>query len=134
MVAERLVALADGFAEAVLPRLRDERVALRGVAGDAVEDVEIIALLATPWLYSALFIASLTMMSWLIGTAAIRSTRRSVRSSRSFGSGASTARPHSAACAPVMQSPVSRRRLARWSPSRCAHIPAAGTPHTRVGG
>jgi hypothetical protein len=29
---------ADGFAEAMLPCLRDERVALRGVAGDAVED------------------------------------------------------------------------------------------------
>ena len=39
----------------------------------------------------------------------MRSTSRSVRSSRSFGSGASMAHPHSAACAPVMQSPVNRQ-------------------------
>src|SRR4051794_41870222 len=74
------------------------------------------------------------MISWLTGIAAMRPTRRSVRSSRSAGSGASTARPQSAACAPLMQSPVKRRRFARWSPSRCAHNPAAGTPHTPIGG
>lgn len=113
MVAERLVAAAHGVTEAVLAGVGDERVPFGGVSATPSNTVEIIALLATPWLYSALFIASLTMISWLTGTAAMRCTSRSVRSSRSAASGASTASPHSAACAPVRQSPVSRSRLAR---------------------
>ena len=120
--------------ETVFARVGNERVALGGVAGDAVERAVTILLVATPCCSSAEFIASLTMISWLIGTAAIRSTSRSVRASRSLGSGASIASPHSAASAPVMQSPVAEG-VSRAG--RLVGVPTSrrrGTPHTRVGG
>ena len=96
--------------------------------------VLIMAEFCAPAAISAELSASLTIINWFTGSKAIRSTSASVRASSSAAGADSTASPHSAASAPLMQSPVSSSRFARWSPSRCAHMPAAGTPQTRVGG
>ena len=72
--------------------------------------------------------------SWLIGIRATRSSSASKRSSSSAAGGASVASPHSSACAPVSESPVSSSRLARIGPSRAAHIAVVGEPQTRAGG
>ncbi len=84
---------------------------------------------STVWLTSSFIITS-----WLIGSRATRSSSRSKRSSSRSGATASVASPHSAASAPVRESPVSSSRLARIAPIRSAHIAVVGEPQTRAGG
>ena len=44
------------------------------------------------------------------------------------------ASPHAAASSPLSESPVNRRRAARWTPIRWAQTAVVGDPQTRAGG
>ena len=72
--------------------------------------------------------------SWLIGMRATRPSRSSKRASSSSGGAASVASPHSTACSPVSESPVSSSRLARIAPIRAVQSAVVGEPQTRAGG
>ncbi len=64
MVTERLVAVADRLPEAVLAGVRHERVPPSGVCRAIPSNTVLtIRLVATPCWYSAVFIASLTMIN-----------------------------------------------------------------------
>jgi hypothetical protein len=76
----------------------------------------------------------LCITSWLVGNRATRSSSSSKRWSRSAAGAASTARPHSTASLPEIESPVSSRRLALAGPTLPAHSAVVGTPQTRAGG
>ena len=74
------------------------------------------------------------MMSWLTGSAAIRSTRRSVRSSRSAGSGASDSESPFGGLRAGDAITGQQKAFGALVAEAVRPHPAAGTPHTRVGG
>ena len=80
------------------------------------------------WLTTSLCIARCER-----GTPAMRSASRSAAASSSAAGTAMLASPQSAACLPVIRSPVNMSCLARAAPRRKVHIAVVGQPQTRVG-
>jgi len=124
VVTERLVALADGFTD-VLLGLCDERVTLGVWRASRRRRWRSSRYWRRPGLYSALFIANLTMMIGWIGTrGSVRQGARCVV--EVLWIGASTASPHSAPALPGEQSPVSQKAFG-------ALVAEPMRPHTRGG-
>ena len=84
--------------------------------------------MSTIWLTTSLCIARCER-----GTPAMRSASASVAASSSAAGTERLASPHSAACVPVIGSPVNITCLARAAPRRKVHIAVVGQPQTRVG-
>jgi hypothetical protein len=81
----------------------------------------------------AWLMTSFCIISWFLGTPAMRCASAATVLSSCFSGTASTASPQSLAVGPSIRSPVNSICLARCAPIRYTHIAVVGQPHTRAG-